>query len=478
MEIKVGKRDIIWSYLGSFFQYCTSLIILPLILSNILEEELGLWYSFASIGTLVTYLDFGFSTTLVRNITYAWSGANKIRKQGFDTTDVKKDVNVTFVKQILFTCRMVCLVVALIALMVMATAGTVYVAYISRGLMNKGGAMLAWGIYAVAMFLNIYYNYCANALRGIGLISQYQKILVVSRIAQIALSYLGIKIGYGLIALSAAYLVSGFMIRVFSKYYLDRAVKEVEEQCPKLANEKTPLRDKILGSVEIFKDIWFNAKRSGIISLCSYATNQSLTLICSAYLGVGETAAYGLSLQIVTAIMNVAGILMAAYQPKLINSMVLGKNDEYRKMFSMCMFVFSSVALGGITAFSLVSKELLTLLGSNTSLPIGMFCFMGLYMYLEQNHGQYTSYFTMRNEIIYLKAYVISSLCIVLGSWILAVCGMNIYVLMLVHFVVQICFNNWYWPHRAMKLMNTNVIKTAQEGAVETWGLLKKLLRI
>ena len=169
---------------------------------------------------------------------------------------------------------------------------------------------------------------------------------------------------------------------------------------------------------------------------------------------------------------------MAAYQPKLINSMVLGKNDEYRKMFSMCMFVFSSVALGGITAFSLVSKELLTLLGSNTSLPIGMFCFMGLYMYLEHNHGQYTSYFTMRNEIIYLKAYVISSLCIVLGSWILAVCGMNIYVLMLVHFVVQICFNNWYWPHRAMKLMNTNVIKTAQEGAVETWGLLKKLLRI
>ena len=124
---------------------------------------------------------------------------------------------------------------------------------------------------------------------------------------------------------------------------------------------------KSLGSVEIFKDIWFNAKRSGIISLCSYATNQSLTLICSAYLGVGETAAYGLSsLQIVTAIMNVAGILMAAYQPKLINSMVLGKNDEYRKMFSMCMFVFSSVALGGITSFSLVSKELLTLLAART----------------------------------------------------------------------------------------------------------------
>lgn len=476
MEIKVGKKDIIWSYLGSFFQYCTSLIILPLILANIPKEELGLWYSFASIGTLVTYLDFGFSTTLVRNITYAWSGANKIRKQGFDISDVKKEIDVSFVKQILFTCRVVCFVVALIALVIMASAGTAYMSYVTRDFADTGSAMVAWGIYALAVFFNIYYNYCANALRGIALISQYQKILVFSRISQILLSYIGIKAGYGLIALSVAYLVSGFMIRLCSKYYLDREVKQIEQQHSENIDSKPSLRNKVSASIEIFKDVWFNAKRSGIISLCSYATNQSLTLICSAYLGVAETASYGLSLQVVTAIMNVAGILMAAYQPKLINSMALGRDDEYRKMFSMCMFVFSGVALAGIVAFALVSKGLLVLIGSNTSIPIGMFLFMGIYMYLEHNHGQYTSYFTMRNEIVYLKAYIISSLCIVLESWILAVCGMNIYVLMIVHFGVQICFNNWYWPYKAMKLMHTNIFRSTYEGACEFGWLLKKML--
>ncbi len=48
-----------------------------------------------------------------------------------------------------------------------------HVAYISRGLMNKGGAMLAWGIYAVAMFLNIYYKRCKLQIQTIYSNSDY-----------------------------------------------------------------------------------------------------------------------------------------------------------------------------------------------------------------------------------------------------------------------------------------------------------------
>lgn len=478
MEIKVGKQDIVWSFLGTFFQYCTSLVILPIILSNVTSQELGLWYSFTSIGTLVTYLDFGFSTTLVRNITYAWSGADKIKKKGFDTADVKKDINVTFVKQILFTCQMVCLVVAIIALAVMAVGGTLYVSYITRYFTNRTNVLLAWGIYALAVFFNIYYNYCANALRGIGLIGRSQKILVVARVSQIALSYVGIMAGYGLIALSVAYLVSGFIIRFFSKFYLNKEIRKIDTQINGSVAEHVCIKDRMSSALEIFKDIWYNAKRSGIIALCSYATNQSLTLICSAYLGVEETASYGLSLHVVSAIMNIAGLFMATYQPKLINSMALGYDNDYRKTFSMCMFIFTSVAFVGIIVFAVVSEWILSVLGSNTAIPIGMFLFMGIYMFLEHNHGQYTSYFTMRNEIIYLRSYVISSIVIVMGSLALAIAGQSIYMLMAVHFIVQICFNNWYWPYKAMKLMGTNPIKSLREGARETYCLVKMALNI
>lgn len=478
MEIKVGKQDIIWSFLGTFFQYCTSLIILPIILSNMASQELGLWYSFASIGTLVTYLDFGFSTTLVRNITYAWSGADKIRKKGFDVADIKKKVNVAFVKQILFTCQIVCAVIGLVALVVMAIGGTLYVSYITRYFSNQANALFAWEIYALAVFFNIYYNYCANALKGIGLIGRYQKILVFARVAQIALSYVGIMAGYGLIALSIAYLVSGFIIRFCSKYYLNKEIRKIDAQINGSVAECISIKNRMKSSLGIFKDVWYNAKRSGIIALCSYATNQSLTLICSAYLGMEETASYGLSLQVVSAIMNVAGLFMATYQPRLINSMALGRDEEYRKTFSMCMFIFSSVACVSIIIFAVVSKWILSILGSNTAIPIGMFLFMSLYMFLEHNHGQYTSYFTMRNEIKYLRAYAISSIGIVMGSWVLAIMGCNIYMLMAVHFVVQICFNNWYWPYKAMKLMGTNPVKSLREGAREAYYLVKRALKV
>lgn len=475
MEIKIKNRDIIWSYLGSFFQYCTSLLILPVILSNVKQAELGLWYSFASIGTLVMYLDFGFSTTLVRNITYAWSGAVKIRKEGFDQSDVEEEANIAFVNQILFTCKMVCLVVALAALLIMYTGGLYFVKYISRSFYAPSTAVIAWLIYAFGVFLNIYYNYWGNALRGIGLISQYQKIVVVSRLSQIVLSFIGIKAGYGLIALSIAYVISGFIIRVISKICLKNKIKSVIEE-KNYIEEKKPIQIQLKEAWKLFKNVWFNAKRSGIISLCSYAINQSLTLICSAYLGVEETASYGLCLQIVTALMSVAGILFSTYSPRMINHIALNKEEEYRKTFSMGMFVFWAVSLGGILVFALVSKPLLQMIHSNTVIPIGMFLFMGSYMFLEHNHGEYTAYFTMRNDICYLKSYVVSSIAIVSFSWLFAYLGFNVYILMFVHFLVQLCYNNWKWPYIVNQKMKTNTFRTIKEGYSETARLWKLIL--
>lgn len=471
MQIKLKNRDIIWSYLGSFFQYCTSLLILPIVLSGVSTSELGLWYTFASVGTLVTYLDFGFSTTLIRNITYAWSGARKIQAEGYSTENVKKEVDIVFVKKILDACRMICLLVALIALVVLMTIGTYYIRYITRDF--EGNLHdFAWIIYAVAVFLNLYYNYCGNALRGIGEISAYQKIIVIARSVQILISFIGIKFGYGLIALSVAYLISGYTIRFLSNYCLKRRVNEVAQG---KAIKQESLKARINETIEIFKSIWHNAKKTGIVMLCSYATNQSLTLICSGYLGVEETASYGLCLQVITAIVSVGGIMFSASQPQMINQMVTGQNEEYRKTFSMSIFIFWFVSVVGMIAFGVVSQPLLTVLQSETKIPIAMYAFMCVYMLLEHNHGEFTAYFTMRNSIVYLYPYIISSILIAGGSFVVAVLGGNIYSLMVVHFVVQIAYNNWKWPRDAMKGMGSTPCMMIKEGAIESIALIKKM---
>ena len=107
-----------------------------------------------------------------------------------------------------------------------------------------------------------------------------------------------------------------------------------------------------------------------------------------------------------------------------------------------------------------------------------MFLFMGFYMLLEHNHGEYTAYFTMRNNICYLKSYVISSVAIVVLSWLFAIMGCNIYILMLVHCVVQLIYNNWKWPMAVNREMETSVWNTISEGGRGTVRLMKNILHM
>ena len=162
----------------------------------------------------------------------------------------------------------------------------------------------------------------------------------------------------------------------------------------------------------------------------------------------------------------------------MINAMALNQKEEFNRIFSFCIFVFGFLSVCGIGFFALFSTPLLELIHSNTIIPIPMFLYMGLYMFLEHNHGEFTAYFTMRNDICYLKSYVVASIFIVIGSWVLAACGLNIYWLMTVHFVVQIVYNNWYWPHKALSSMSMSVIDLLKYGSNESVIQLKKVLKV
>ena len=74
MKIKSGFKDVVWSYVGTFLRFGSSLLVLPFILKTIPSEQLGIWYIFQTLNSLVALLDFGFSGTVVRNVAYSWAG--------------------------------------------------------------------------------------------------------------------------------------------------------------------------------------------------------------------------------------------------------------------------------------------------------------------------------------------------------------------------------------------------------------------
>ena len=123
MDIKVSSKDIVWNYAGVIASLGGNLLMLPIVLYFLSGAEVGLWYVFQSMASLSNMFDFGFTPTFSRNVAYCWSGANKLQRENVSYSEGKK-VNYVLLKQIIYTCRYIYLLISIIVLIGFSTAGT------------------------------------------------------------------------------------------------------------------------------------------------------------------------------------------------------------------------------------------------------------------------------------------------------------------------------------------------------------------
>lgn len=469
MAVNIGKKDVIWSYLGYFFNLCTNIILMPFILRAVEGNELGLWYTFLSVGTLVNLLDFGFSPTLVRNVTYAWCGAKEIKKEG--ASDLQgNEPNYALFFNVLQACKYVSMLIAGIALICMLTVGSAYIGYVAREIPFRVYAT-AWLFFSAAVFLNIFYNYWTTSLKGIGAVKQSQIAVIISKIVQIVISLFGLYSGYGIIALAVAYLLSEFIMRFIAKRFLFHYENIAEQRKKYVAKiQLNELRNLLL-------KIWYNAKKTGLVSLGAFVITQGNTMICSAFIGLEATASYGICLQLITVVRGVSQIFFDANQPKMINTKVSGNIEKSKKELSLAMVIYWGVFILVITVLATIGIPLVHLIRSNTPLPLFMVLFMGSYLFLEGTHGLFASYITFSNEVPYVKSSIVSAFFILVGQLFVAIfTDWGIYALMAVQAVVQLCYNNWHWPMIVLKELHMNLWEMIYLGISELLRHVKNIL--
>lgn len=469
MAVNIGKKDVIWSYLGYFFNLCTNIILMPFILRAVEGNELGLWYTFLSVGTLVNLLDFGFSPTLVRNVTYAWCGAKEIKKEG--ASDLQgNEPNYALFFNVLQACKYVSMLIAGIALICMLTVGSAYIGYVAREIPFRVYAT-AWLFFSAAVFLNIFYNYWTTSLKGIGAVKQSQIAVIISKIVQIVISLFGLYSGYGIIALAVAYLLSEFIMRFIAKRFLFHYENIAEQRKKYVAKiQLNELRSLLL-------KIWYNAKKTGLVSLGAFVITQGNTMICSAFIGLEATASYGICLQLITVVRGVSQIFFDANQPKMINTKVSGNIEKSKKELSLAMVIYWGVFILVITVLATIGVPLVHLIRSNTPLPLFMVLFMGSYLFLEGTHGLFASYITFSNEVPYVKSSIVSAFFILVGQLFVAIfTDWGIYALMAVQAVVQLCYNNWHWPMIVLKELHMNLWEMIYLGISELLRHVKNIL--
>lgn len=468
MKINLTKKDVVWSYVGTLFSMGANFIMLPFLMYFLDKDSLGLWYVFISVGALTNLFDMGFAVTFSRNITYSWSGARSLKKSGVNFISTREP-DFYLMKQVLSSCKFIYAFLSGTALLFLLTIGTLYISYIGSDF-NNNIHVIAWIIFSIAIFLNIYYGYFATFLRGVGAVERVNKNIILSRMTQILLTVFLLYLGFGIIGVCAAYLTYGSIFRILGKYYFYH-YQNIGKNLDAVKEEIS--RTQFFSLIQV---VWHNAWRDGVIAISNYFCVQASVIICSFYLSLSQTGVYSIGVQITTAIAQIAATLYNAYQPELQSAYIRKDLISTQRTMSLIVISFLGLFFVGVMLFLLVGQPLLRLVQPSAVVSNSVFLGLALYQLIIQFRNCYTSYFSCTNRIIYMKSFLFSSLiCVSLSFISIGILKQDLWGLIAAQIISQSIYNLWKWPCLAHKEMHFTFIDLTQKGLNECISSLKKL---
>ena len=434
-RIQVGKKDLIWVYTSRFLSIGINILLLPLIMKFLRDEELGLWYVFASISQVVSLFDFGFNATISRHMTYAWSGASKLEKNSVSDS-YNNGINSTLVSEIIVTCRFVYLIISCISLLIMATLGTLYIYKVVNTNMTDT-ILVAWIIYMISVFINMFYGYWSSLLQGIGAISERNRMGIYSKLSQILVATILILLGFGLVGFVISYFISGCVLRIAGKIYFTKKTKEIE------INKKISF-----SSIRnCFSAVWSTAWKDGIVMISQYIATQANTLICAYYIDLASTSLYGVMTQVVSIIASIAASYFNAYQPVFSGACLERNVEKQKQIVCTTNFIYKSLFILGVVALFLLGIPLIKILRPGMKIDILFVVLLCLFYYFFNQKDLFASMISSFNVIPYWRAYVISAFAsLFLSIVFVKIFQMGIIGLVLAQIIINVLYNYWKWP--------------------------------
>jgi O-antigen/teichoic acid export membrane protein len=463
MKIKLSRKDIIWGYFAQFFSIASGIIMLPIVLRLLKPDEIGMNYLMLTVGSMVALFDFGFAPQFARNITYIFSGAQVLKKEGIDINeDEKKEVNYRLLSTMIHTSKLVYSLLSLIVLVVMLTLGTFYIYKVTNGFTSVHNALLIWIVYSVSTFINIYYTYYTSLLTGKGMVMESKKAMVYSKIIYIIIAIVLLMMGMGLLGIAIANLVSPLFNRYISYHYFFTAdLKEKINAYHVTKAEK----------IDLFNIIWYNSKKIGLVYVSGYAITKFSMFLAGLYLSLPNIASYGLMMQFVGIISTLSGTLFILSEPRLSSLKIKGEKEMLLKSFSYTMGIYYLLFIFMAAAFLFIAPWLLTLLKSNIILPsAGIMILYLIIILLELNHSFFATMIVIGNTVPFMGVSLITGGCIALLSFVsLEFTNLGILGLVLVQGIVQLAYSNWKWPQVICKEFKINFITFLRTAFTEVY---------
>ncbi len=442
--MNIGKKDVIWNFLATFMRVASGLIVLPLVLHMLPSEEVGLWNIFLIIGSLAALLDFGFSNSFSRNITYIFSGVKELKTTGYTTVDENdKSIDYGLLKSVISAMRRYYGVLAIVFLVLFIAISPLYLkTVLEKYSGNKNEVWFAWFTYGVLVAYQLYTYYYSSLLIGRGLIKKNLQITILGQASRIISSIIFLLLGFGLISLVIGQLVSDIVNRILC--YIAFYDSEIKQR----------IKDSISISVkEIMKIMTPNAVKIGITTIGMFLVNKLIVLIAPLYLSLSQIGSYGTTKQIIDLIVSFGALWFSTYYPKITHHRVNDNLFHLKRMYIKSRLILLGVFVICGVGFIIAGPFLLGLIHSKTQLlPTFMIIALLIFAYLDSIQSISISLLLSGNEVPFMKSALLTGfMSITILFLLFYFTTLGIWGLILAPGISQLFYQDWKWPKLVKK---------------------------
>lgn len=438
-DFSINRKTVVFSFITQFFQYCINALVLPFILASVDSTTLGVWYIFLSVSGLVYLLDFGFSSSLSRSLSYVFSGAKELVKEGCSRETGDKRVDYKLLYSVIYTTRYTYWRISVIMAVLLFSIGTYYIIYATKGT----NFLYEWLFFSFSVVTNYYYSYVNVFIRGRGMISLSNKLMIISRSTYVVVVALLLFLNCNLWSLIIANFLSAFVSRQLGLFYfwdkeLKTEIKSVSFDPPS----------------DLFPIVWYNAKKTGISSVTVYAYSQSNVLIGGLFLSLSQVAQLGLCMQLFAIIQTLAGVCLNTFYPRICSLWITNDKKKIKELFLKSQLICYSIFFVSCFILLLGGNYILHLLHSKTVLPsVSVLIIFVLFYFMENTHGKCAILISTTNKIPFYKADIVACITTIMVMVTLLNCGFGLYSFPIAMCCGSLPYNSWKWPLVCYKLL-------------------------
>ena len=437
-----------WSWFFNGLRLASGVLLLPLVLHKLPEAEFGMYYVFGTLIAIVPLVDFGFGPTIGRFISYAMGGAESIQAQGVAKPGSSTSPNYDLLWQLLFTTRKLYRYLTLVLLVVLGTWGTYMVELRIHETASPTLTRLAWAATLLSTLFDIYANWWGTFITNMNQVLPAVRIGVIAYFVRLTLTCVLLASGVGLLSMPIGAFCGSLIQRTWAR-----------NKCLRLLAGHPPPQK--IDHKKLFAILWPNSWRLGVQFISGYMTSNANVQICNYTMGLGFTAQYGLSVQLMNVAVGMSAVWTSVKWPLVGQYLARHDNPGLRQILRPRVWLQALTVIVLASGVILFGPVLVQWFGHGKQmLPRGWLALLALDAFLFMQFNLWTTLLSLQNRLPYLWYAVGSNaLSLVLSLTLIHFTSLGLGALVLGPLLAGSLFNYWYWPPFAVRSLGTSLFR-------------------